>query len=147
MDEYYDLISSSIENLSEIELKEILKIINNTNCKITRNHNGVFLNLSKIEDDVVKSIYDYIQFCKKSKYELEYHEYIKTTINTSNLVDDDSNSKIKDIEEVEYKDVAISTKSRMSSTMKFYILKKKINRVSNNVDLTLKSDLQYDISI
>ena len=147
MEQYYDFISSNIEELSNIELQEILKIINNTNCKITRNHNGLFLNLSKIEDDVVKEIYNYIHFCKKSRHELEYHENFKNTLNTSNISNEILPSKDINTNDIVCKEHTIPTKSRMSSTMKFYILKKKIIRVSNNVDLTLKSDLQHDISI
>jgi hypothetical protein len=147
MEECYNFITSNIENLSDIELKEILKIVSNTNCKITRNHNGIFLNLSKLNDDVVKEIYNYIQFCKKSNDELDYYEDIKNNLNTCNIIDENKVIQKENVDDFLYKDVIVSCKNRMSSTMKFYILKKKIIRISNSVDLTLKSDLQHDISI
>lgn len=149
MDEYSDFIVSNIDNLSKIELQEVLKIIHKSNSKITRNNNGVFINLSKMDNNILENIYNYIKFCKTSNDELKYHENIKSYLNNSNIdfLKQESVSKHNELHQNECKNQEIGNvaKTRMSSTMKFYILKKKLNRVNNTVDLTLRNELINDI--
>lgn len=149
MEEFSDFIVNNIDNLSKIELQEVLKIIHKSDCKVTRNNNGVFINLSKMDKSTLQNIYNYMKFCKTSNDELMYHEHMKSNLNSSNIefLKEDSVSKESEIQQNEFKNCEVGNvgKTRMSSTMKFYILKKKLNRMNNTVDLTLKNELINDI--
>lgn len=149
MEEFSDFIVNNIDNLSKIELQEVLKIIHKSDCKVTRNNNGVFINLSKMDKSTLQNIYNYMKFCKTSNDELMYREHMKSNLNSSNIefLKEDSVSKESEIQQNEFKNCEVGNvgKTRMSSTMKFYILKKKLNRMNNTVDLTLKNELINDI--
>ena len=72
-------------NLTNIEYNEILNIIDNDNCTYSSNSNGVFVNLSNIEDFTINKIYSFLKFTKQKKEELKekesYLENFKKTIN------------------------------------------------------------------
>ena len=71
-------------NLTNIEYNEILNIIQDDNCNYSSNSNGVFINLSNVEDITVEKIYNFLKFTKHKKEELKeketYLEDFKKTI-------------------------------------------------------------------
>lgn len=77
------LIEMSV-NLTNIEYHEILNIIQEDKCNYSSNTNGVFINLSNIEDITVDKIYNFLKFTKHKKEELKekenYLEDFKKTI-------------------------------------------------------------------
>lgn len=77
------LIEMSV-NLTNLEYNEILNIIQDDNCGYSSNTNGVFINLSNVEEETVDKIYNFLKFTKHKKEELKekesYLEDFKKTI-------------------------------------------------------------------
>lgn len=145
----YEYISNNIEGLSDLELQEIFKILYNNKVSYTKNANGIFINLPKIDVDVLNTIYKYIQFCKESNNELNSHESMKkgliTDVDMKSESVDKSVVKVNEEREVaKYNTNVSNTKNRVSSTMKYYILKKKITKNVSNIDLSLDDELDIE---
>ena len=60
-----------ISQMHNLEQKEIFKEFLKYDIKFTRNNNGVFINLSKINSEVLNKINDLINFYKKNNEYLE----------------------------------------------------------------------------
>ena len=146
----YEYISNNIEGLSELELQEIFKILYNNKISYAKNANGIFINLPKIDMNVLNMIYKYIQFCKESNNELNSHENMKkeliTDVNIKTESVDQSIVKTNDDKHnIGTYNMNVSTvKNRVSSTMKYYILKKKITKNVSNIDLSLDDELHVE---
>ena len=67
-------LKQEIEGLYENEQKEIFKIIKNNNNKFTNNNNGVFINMNKLDENVIEKLEEFIKFCKDNNTKLENHE-------------------------------------------------------------------------
>ena len=55
-------LKEKIEALEKTEHQEILKIIKRYECKFTENNNGVFINMNKLSEDVIKEIESFSVF-------------------------------------------------------------------------------------
>ena len=55
-------LKEKIESLEKTEHQEILKIIKRYECKFTENNNGVFINMNKLSDNVIKEIELFLVF-------------------------------------------------------------------------------------
>ena len=67
------------ENISSIKNQDqIIDLIILKECKFTENNNGIFLNLSVLDDDIITSIYQII--INSLNYEEQNKEYITQTI-------------------------------------------------------------------
>lgn len=55
-------LKEKIESLEKTEHQEILKIIKRYECKFTENNNGVFINMNKLSEDVIKEIESFLVF-------------------------------------------------------------------------------------
>lgn len=55
-------LKEKIESLEKTEHQEILKIIKRYECKFTENNNGVFINMNKLTDNVIKEIELFLVF-------------------------------------------------------------------------------------
>tara|TARA_Y100000389_G_scaffold68631_1_gene65133 strand:- start:386 stop:931 length:546 start_codon:yes stop_codon:yes gene_type:complete len=146
-------IQSNINNLSQNELYEIFKILYKNNSTYTKNNNGVFVNLNWLDYNILKQIYDYINFCIKSHKEINKYEILKNmyneNLNKNKKIDADYtyDNNILKTEESEI----INKLTKISSSMKFYLFKKKFlkkyNIINNNCnllsheDFLLKNDL------
>jgi len=123
-------IENMIKNLSATQLEELFKIIQKNNCKYTLNNNGIFLNLSWIEPVILDKIELFINFCNESKKELDKYEQLCKDIN--NGLECYREEHVRDIpDEILEKttiEVAKRIAPKMSSTMKFYLLKKKFSK-------------------
>lgn len=137
-------IQASISKLSENEIIEVFKIISETNTNYTKNNNGIFLNLNWVDEDILQKIYNHINFCIKSQNEISKYEMMK------NLLNDSIKGKEKDADEIVATTDAVETsntlsiKQKCSSSMKFYLLKKKFmkqNSINTNID---DNDLTYE---
>ena len=138
-------IKDNINKLSNNEILEIFKIINNNNTKYTKNNNGIFINLKWIDEDILIKINNYIEFSLKSQNEMTKYEKIKNSLNNTinfkeKSIDDNQKGNTNTISS----NIVISTKSKISSSMKFYLLKKKFMKpivVNNNI---IDNDLTYE---
>ena len=59
-------LKEKIEALEKTEHQEILKIIKRYECKFTENNNGVFINMNKLSDDVIKEIESFLIFSSEN---------------------------------------------------------------------------------
>ena len=124
-------IKNNISQLSPNELEEVFKIIYKSNNNYSKNNNGVFINLTWIDEEILIKIDNYIDFCIKSHNEINKYE------NICNNFSDAMNSMNKDKPETENTSNIneIKNKQKVSSYMKFYLLKKKFAKqslISNN---------------
>tara|TARA_Y100001970_G_C13735544_1_gene603631 strand:+ start:87 stop:338 length:252 start_codon:yes stop_codon:yes gene_type:complete len=55
-------LKEKIEALEKTEHQEILKIIKRYECKFTENNNGVFINMNKLSENVIKEIESFLVF-------------------------------------------------------------------------------------
>jgi hypothetical protein len=123
-------IQNNIDKLCQTEIDEIFKIIHNNSSKYTQNNNGVFINLNWMDHHILMKIYDYINFCLKSQNEISKYEIMKSLLNDNINKDKNCKDKKEEDEYEELKNIAkislINLKqTRISSSMKFYLLKKK----------------------
>ncbi len=133
-------IQANIINLSQNELYEIFKILYKNDSIYTKNNNGVFVNLNWLDYDILKQIYYYINFCIKSHKEISKYELMKNMYN-ENLnkkkykVDNEENFDENSYDEKNIENQIINTKSlKISSSMKFYLFKKKFLKKYTNVN-------------
>lgn len=134
-------IKIRIANLSQNEIEEIFKIIYKNNNNYSKNNNGVFINLSWLDMDTINKIDNYINFCIKSHNEINKYEVI------CNMLNDSINSKEKtDENAIENLNVDINkiiiSKQKISSSMKFYLLKKKFQK--QQLTANIESYLTHD---
>jgi len=129
-DDICKYIQSNIDKLCQTEIDEIFKILYKHNCAYTQNNNGVFVNLNWLDDKILKEIKNYITFCLQSQNEINKYEKIKNTISDS-LINkeklEDEDDKIEDVDGTNTKTV-INKQQRVSSSLKFYLLKKKFQK-------------------
>ena len=134
-------IKTRIANLSQNEIEEIFKIIYKNNNNYSKNNNGIFINLSWLDMDTINKIDNYINFCIKSHNEINKYEDI------CNMLNDSINSKDKNDENaIENLNVDINkiiiNKQKISSSMKFYLLKKKFQK--QQLTANIESYLTHD---
>lgn len=141
-------VVSAIDTLSKMEVEELFRMIHKERYDYTKNNHGVFINLTWIPESLLSQIEQYIDFCHRSKSELQKYESICDILNTkmhTPPVEDDSmlptntptmpHSSEDSSEKV--------TGSRVSTSMRFYLLKKRFSKMSacpNNFESDLKPD-------
>lgn len=136
-------IQANICRLSDNEIIELFKIISETKTSYTRNNNGIFLNLNWVDDDTIQKLDNYMTFCIKSQNEICKYEMMK------NMLNDSIKTKDKDAEDIIQADIVevntvTASKPKCSSSMKFYLLKKKFmkqNSLNTNID---DNELSYE---
>jgi|SRR5210317_244745 hypothetical protein len=136
-------IEQLISKLSDTQMCELFKVFKKNKCSYTINSNGVFLNLSWLSEEALIDIEKYIIFCiestnKLNEYEQEYSELDKKINNNETVIENtkDDVDKVKQKNKVE----SIRPQSRVSSSMKFYLLKKKFSR-NNSIQLPICKDI------
>jgi len=145
-----------IKNLSSTQIEELFKIFQRNKCQYTVNNNGVFLNLSWLEEPILCDIEHFVAFCLESKQALDKYEAIYQHLNQSfhdtiTPLDDevildackdkdkdkdngiDKDSDVLEITEEQCDTIMVNTDikriiSRISSSMKFYLFKKKFSK-------------------
>jgi hypothetical protein len=150
-------IQTNVSKLTDNENLELFKIILEANANYTKNNNGVFLNLNWIDEDLLNKINNYIIFCIKSQNEISKYELMKTLLNDSintkeinsdienNLSVDNDTTEIKTIVALNDGHVNIcNQKQKFSSSMKFYLLKKKFMKQNNISNICLENELTYE---
>lgn len=139
-------IQGNIDKLCQTEIDEIFKILYKSNCSYTQNNNGVFVNLNWLDSSVLKNIQEYIKFCMQSQSEINHYEKIKN-IMSDTLVIKDKICDDKSDEDVEkYVSNTVGSKqNRVSSSMKFYLLKKRFQKkCSASINSNTNNTLTYE---
>ena len=148
-------IQTNVSKLTDSENLELFKLILDTNANYTKNNNGIFLNLNWIEEELLLKINNYILFCIKSQNEISKYELMKTllndSINTKENCSEDENLGIIDNNVVNSDTVTqtgtintINQKQKFSSSMKFYLLKKKFMKQNICFNSCLDNELTYE---
>ena len=117
-------IKDSINTLNQTELEEIFKMIYKTNNNYSKNINGININISNLDDNTLIEIDKYINFCKKTHNEITKYE------NICNSYIDVINKEKEEVSN-ENNEPLIKNKQKISSYMKFYLLKKKFTKNLN----------------
>ena len=139
-------IQANVSKLTESENLELFKIILDTKANYTKNNNGIFLNLNWIEEELLSKINNYILFCIKSQNEISKYKLMKTLLNYSINKNDkeDTSSVVADTATMDTVAVSVVTKQKFSSSMKFYLLKKKFMKQNTTCNTCLDNELTYE---
>lgn len=148
-------IVAAIQNLQSTEQMELFRMLHTHKCEYTRNNNGIFINLSWLPDDLLDKIEQYIAFCTKSHYEVRKYESICDVLNR-NIHERAAQAEQRHHEHPEKFDVPAAMQyanaggdkrpcsySKVSSSMRFYLLKKKFAKQTPLVT-TAKTDLSRE---
>jgi hypothetical protein len=140
--EIYKNIKIGLENLSQNELEEIFKIIYKNNNNYSKNNNGVFINLCWLDNDTLLKINNYINFCIKSHNEITKYEVICNMLNDSITNTKDKIEEAGIVGDMTNIDMNKINKQKISSSMKFYLLKKKFQKqqLATNIESYLTHD-------
>lgn len=150
-------IVHNIDTLSQNEVEELFRMIHRNNYNYTRNNHGVFINLSWIPEDMVALMENYIEFCHRSKVELQKYESICDILSTRMHEDREKDNQAQNLQRssvsiamanLEKKASQVETQiekanAKISSSLRFYLLKKKFAKLStlpNNFENDLKQD-------
>ena len=68
------LLMHKIQELGPTAHEEIFKILNNAEVEHTQNSNGIFVNLSTVPDEVVRSVHTFVTFCIDNKTSLDDYD-------------------------------------------------------------------------
>jgi len=71
------VLKNQIEELEKHHQIEILKILSKNMCKINENKSGVFVNMTFLDNDILKQINDYLTYMKEQEENLVTTEYQK----------------------------------------------------------------------
>jgi hypothetical protein len=163
----YKNIVNIIENLSNTEIEEIFKMIHKHGCSYTRNNNGLFINLAWMPEDLLNELEQYVKFCNRSQTELQKYESIchVLNINLKDIHKKKSNDtylqvpkthipavEIHEIDLIPSEIDIIQTEddeiekpgSKISSSMKYTLLKKKFAKISINNFGNIENDLKHE---
>lgn len=139
-------IQAQITKLCQTEIDEVFKILHNNKSSYTQNNNGVFVNLNWTDEDVLDKIHDYILFCLRSQSEINKHESMKNMINYS-IANRDKTDEEKPCENTTDSNLVtsnITKTSKVSSSMKFYFLKKKFQKKSTSLTNNINNVLIHE---
>ena len=134
-------IKTRIANLSQNEIEEIFKIIYKNNNNYSKNNNGIFINLSWLDMETIIKIDNYINFCIKSHNEINKYEVICNMLNDSINSKDKVDENITENLNLDTNKIMIN-KQKISSSMKFYLLKKKFQK--QQLTANIESYLTHD---
>jgi hypothetical protein len=59
---YLMSLKDGIENMPVVHQIEILRILHSKNTQINENKNGVFVNISKLNNDILNELYNYMKY-------------------------------------------------------------------------------------
>lgn len=135
-------IQSNIDKLCQIEIDEIFKILYKNNSTYTQNNNGIFVNLNWIDDEILIQIYNYINFCLTSQSEINKYEIMKNLITDSMTKDKIDDKTLSNTNTSNLINTNIIKSTKISSSMKFYLLKKKFQKqqLATNIESYLTHD-------
>tara|TARA_B100000424_G_C22638878_1_gene353364 strand:- start:60 stop:551 length:492 start_codon:yes stop_codon:yes gene_type:complete len=139
-----------ITNLLPIQQNEIFNIFDNHNFNYSRNNNGVFINITNIDNNLVNEINNYINFIEHNQERLETIE--NTCENIYNNPNDDINSIYKIINFEEFTNLKnltklekirndMNIKKKKEYHLKFINTMKKYQRL-----LYTNNDIDYNIN-
>jgi hypothetical protein len=140
----------AIQHLEQTEIAELFKLLHASKCEYTRNNNGVFVNLTWLDNAMLNRIETYVAFCNKSRNEVQRYESLCDVLN-KNINDTKQGTSPEEPTDKEYPlyvdafprgDRKIIP-NRVSSSMRFYLLKKRFSK-QTQLNTSAKSDLKNE---
>lgn len=151
MDERLAGLVESIQRLNPTEYEEMFKLLHQNKCEYTRNNNGIFLNLSWLDEALLSKIELFVEFCKASRREIQHYESICKNL-SQNIHDRGHASCATAVSAV----TAATTGHgqvptpltaggvlRSTAAMRFYLLKKKYAK-NATFDVSIQRDLEKE---
>ena len=77
---YLMALKDGIENMPVVHQIEILRILNAKQTQINENKNGVFVNISKLNNNLLHELYDYMTYVIKQEKQLNEIEEQKQSL-------------------------------------------------------------------
>ena len=77
---YLMSLKDGIENMPLVHQIEILRILNAKHTQINENKNGVFVNISKLNNDLLRELYDYMTYVINQEKQLSEIEEQKQSL-------------------------------------------------------------------
>lgn len=72
--ERLNALVEAIQQLNATEYEELFKLLYENKCEYTQNNNGIFLNLSWLPEAMISKLELFIKFCKASRREIQHYE-------------------------------------------------------------------------
>jgi hypothetical protein len=144
----------SVKSLSEMENQEMFKMIYKYNSVYTKNNNGIFINLAWISVELLEKLELYVKFCNASNTEIKKYESLCDVLNNKLMQSQiPKNEKViekkQEVIEIEenYDDspeLLDKSGNRISSSMKFSLLKKKFSKQYNIINQNNQNELSLE---
>lgn len=134
---------ASIQLLSTTEKEELFKLLYRRKCDYTQNNNGVFINLSWCNSELLDTIEHFIHFCARSQNELGKVENQCKELYDSTVPDEIPTQlmpKLKPKGKRDPNEEDKDVKSKVSSSMRFYLLRKRFLK-NNTLTITGEDNL------
>ena len=77
---YLMSLKEGIENMPLVHQIEVLRILYSKNTQINENKNGVFVNISRLNDDLLQELYDYMKYVINQENHLNEIEQQKQSL-------------------------------------------------------------------
>jgi hypothetical protein len=150
----------AVENLSKTEIEELFKMIHKKTANYTRNNNGMFLNLTRMDDEILGKLEDYVQFCNRSQTELLKFESICDVLNVKSktymqqILDEKEKAHCDDVlpDDIEpepdkmYKAAAaLKLSTSTTSSARYATLKKRFSKQCVDPNSQLVKNTQNDL--
>jgi len=151
---------SAIDNLSKTEIEEMFKMIHKRHKDYTRNNNGVFINLTWVNEDLLNDLENYVRFCTCSRTELRKFESLCDVLNSNmktldtkqlcEIVKDtielnqETNEVVEDVVDTETEIETEKIINKVSSSARFAMLKKRFSKQTNEYLHEYENDLKLE---
>ena len=91
-----------VESMDKHHQIEVLKILSKNLCKINENKSGVYINMTFLENPIIKEIEDYLQYVKEQEENLITTEYQKEEFKKSYFNENEIDKEDKEISTITY---------------------------------------------
>ena len=96
-----EVLKTQIEKMNKFNHVEILRILKNSKIPINEIKNGVFINLTEVDDNVIEKLQQYVEYVIKQQKQLNSIEKQKDDYETkffanADAADKDQSKDIKD---------------------------------------------------
>tara|TARA_Y100000389_G_scaffold118505_1_gene115671 strand:- start:124 stop:594 length:471 start_codon:yes stop_codon:yes gene_type:complete len=142
-----------VKSLSDLQKNEIFNIIQKNKVKYSENNNGIFINITDLNCNIINDIYNYIEYSNSSNDEIfeNKSKYINNNVNNNFNKDSIINFKEYiniDLDFLKGIDLNLVKNSKKENHLKFINKLKKYNRfiyyiVENNNNLSNLKNEQY----
>ena len=92
--EYLNRLKNQIEGMDKHHQIEILKILSKNLCKLNENKNGVYVNMTFLEQPIIEELEEYIKYMKEQEENLNTTEYQKEEFKNSYFIEKEDKEKM-----------------------------------------------------